>query len=180
MQGLHIRWLLIAALLAASRPVAALDDQSYAYAVPTGSTVVLRQALRVEVGEAAAYLQGGRQVGQHGGDKYLPTCRFRIKGGKDEPRVIEPDTFKITDVRRDYTIVQAPRERSPTGQVRVGADPTYEIYGVELDLQSAQQPAVWSLTCEELYGWGDFSAWHITLGRVRQALGDIAEIRIAQ
>lgn len=171
---------MLVALVIAAQPAWALDDRSFAYEVPEGSSVVLREPLNVAVGRAAAFLQSGRQIGKNEGDKFLPTCRFRIKGDKDAARVIAPDSFRVTRVRRDYRIVGAPGRWLVAGPMTAGADPTYEIYGVHLELESAKQPAVWRLTCEELYGWGDFSAWHITLGRVREALGNVVEIRLAE
>jgi hypothetical protein len=180
MRGLRLLWVLVLVTETGSQTVLALDDDSFAYEIPPGSTVVLRQALDVPAGKAAAYLQNGRQIGKYEGDRYLPACRFRITGGKNKPRVIEPDTFRVTRVRPGYEIVGLPPSWQVTGLMRVGDDPSYEIYSVNLELKSADQPAVWRLSCEKFYAFGEIFPTDISLGQVKQAVGGVVQIRLAE
>jgi hypothetical protein len=180
MRSVHLLWVLVLVTGSGAQKVLALDDDSFAYEIPAGSTVVLRQALDVAPGRAAAYLQNGRQIGKYEGDRYVPSCRFRIKGDKDKPRVIKPDTFRVTGVRRGYEIVGLPPGRQVAGFMRASDDPSYEIYSVNLELGSADQPAVWRLSCEKFYAWGEIFPTDISLGQVKQALGGVVQIRLAE
>lgn len=180
MRGVRMLWLLLLVTGTASQKALALDDESFAYDIPPGSTVVLRQALDVPAGRAAAYLQNGQQIGKYEGNRYLPACRFRIKGDKNEPRVIQPDSFKVTRVRPGYEIVGLPPGLQVAGLIWAGDDPSYEIYSVNLELESADQPAVWRLSCEKFYAFGEIFPTDISLGQVKQALGEIVEIRLAE
>ena len=159
------------------------SEQSPYYPVPVGSKLVLNQPLHFAADDVSLFVQGER-VGYFSANKYYPHCKFELWTRLDKPRTIEPDTFTITRVSRESRYTQ--REMSPTVMKAAwrmfsrgdqgGA--SYEITSWVMYLHSDKQPDVYRITCEH---WQEpIEATPLSIAEIRQALGDVFTLELAQ
>lgn len=154
------------------------DENSTSYPPPAGSKFTLKQELTIPANSAHVDLQGGQAVSLNKLNQYHPYCRLDVRDVRETPQSLQPDEFLVKRVNRQTTDVVA--QRSGLLRVRRVSDdnggPTFMIYRTVFDLESARQPQVRRLTCEQ---WdrpalGD----HLSLRQIRTALGELFTVTL--
>lgn len=69
--------------------------------IKAGDTFTLNKPVTFAPDHARVFIQYGKQTRQSTYEKYDQHCRLEIKTLKSQPQTIQPDTFKITQVRID-------------------------------------------------------------------------------
>lgn len=161
--------------LAACQTPGPLDENSPYWAPPPGSLLILNQTISVPAHSATVVLQGGRVVSGKDIKRYHPHCRLEVHRVSDTPQMLQPDEFVVRRSHQDASIAWQEGPLLVANRVRVGSDgPTFYIYKTILELQSARQPQVRWMTCEQ---WGDPSTGqHVTIHEIRNALGDMMRL----
>ena len=135
------------------------DVNSPYYRIPSGSKLILNQELNIPEGQAHIRFSQGRPVGGNSG--YTVSCRFDVRNLG--PRVVHPDSFLITRVENPQEWI---------------SQPTTMLFSKIFYLQSASQPDVLDLNCQE---WNDpLMGRDISVPEVREALGDYFTLELAQ
>ncbi len=173
---------LVASLLAACAYTPEPSPDSPDYPVPTGSRLILEQPVTVPRG-ASVILQDGQTTTLWRTDRYRPYCRLELRTRADTPRVIEPDTFTVTRVRRSDELVSAPNGNrlASAALVMVGSrdqgGPMATLMSTELFLASERQPDAYRLTCSH---WDEVSfPRHLTISQLRTALEGLFRLEAA-
>ena len=145
--------------LAGCRTPATYDVDSFAFIIPKGSKLVLKQKLTIPTGSAHIKFQQGKPVG--GVDEYTVNCQFRVKNLG--PQDIQPDTFLIINAGDGEEWVSAPSTRR---------------FFKNLFLKSDQQAEVVTMICQVWSPprWGR----SISVPQMREALGDYFSFEFAQ
>ena len=145
--------------LAGCRSPATFDENSFAFIVPRGSKLVLKQPLSIPTGRAHIKFQHGKQVG--GVDEYTVNCRFRVKNLG--PQEVQADTFLITNAGNGEEWVSAPGIRR---------------YFRNMFLKSERQPEVMTMICQV---WSSpHSGRSVSATQMREALGDYFSFEFPQ
>lgn len=148
------------------------NENSASYPPPVGTHFTLKQNLVIPADSAHVNLQGGQTVSLHKLNQYHPYCRLDVQDVRETPQTLMPDDFLVKRVNRQTTDIVA--QESGLMRVRRVADnsggPTFMIYRTIFDLQSARQPQVRRMTCEQ---WDRVALGnHVSLRQIRTALGD--------
>ena len=145
--------------LAGCRSPATYDVNSFAFMIPRGSTLTLKQPLSIPTGSAHIKFQQGKPVG--GVDEYSVNCQFRVKNLG--PQDIQPDTFLITNAGDGEEWVSAPSTRR---------------FFKNLFLKSDRQAEVMTMICQVWAPprWGR----SISVPQMREALGDYFSFEFAE
>ncbi len=172
-------WLLsLLLLLAGCQGMYPYDESQRAFSVPSGSALVLNRALIVPAGELAIYLQNGVAYGG-APNRMLPYCKFELRQRHEEPRRIEPRTFRIDRSTRHWSAGLTPDWRLQPARLLLfdfDGGPTFIIYSSFFFLSSPQQPDVLRMTCEH---WGDPATdWFLSITEIRQALGEVFTLEL--
>lgn len=143
--------LLFAMTLPGCRTPATYDVNSFAFIIPPGSKLVLKQTLSIPTDSAHIKFQQGRVSG--GIDEYTVNCQFRVKNLG--PQEIQADTFLITNAGDGEEWVSAPHTQR---------------FFKNLFLKSDKQPEVMTMICQVWASprWGR----SISVPQMREALGD--------
>ena len=145
--------------LAGCRTPATYDVNSFAFIIPKGSKLVLKQKLTIPTGSAHIKFQQGKQVG--GVDEYTVNCQFRVKNLG--PQDIQPDTFLITNAGDGEEWVSAPSIRR---------------FYKNLFLKSDEQEEVMTMICQV---WSTPPRGRsISVPQMREALGDYFSFEFAE
>jgi len=146
-------------VLAGCRTPATYDVDSFAFIMPKGSKLVLKQKLTIPTGSAHVKFQQGKPVG--GVDEYSVNCQFRVRNLG--PQDIQPDTFLITNAGDGEEWVSAPGIRR---------------FFKTLFLKSDEQAEVMTMICQiwATPPWGR----SISVPQMREALGDHFSFEFAQ
>jgi len=152
-------FLVFVVALAGCRTPATYDVNSFAFIIPRGSKLVLKQPLSIPTDSAHIKFQQGKPVG--GVDEYTVNCQFRVKNLG--PQEIQPDTFLITNAGDGEEWVSAPGIRR---------------FFKNLFLKSDEQAEVMTLICQvwATPPWGR----SISVPQMREALGDYFSFEFAQ
>ncbi len=145
--------------VAGCRTPATYDIDSFAFIIPKGSKLVLKQKLTIPTGSAHIKFQQGKPVG--GVDEYSVNCQFRVRNLG--PQDIQPDTFLITNAGDGEEWVSAPGIRR---------------FFKTLFLKSDEQAEVMTMICQvwATPPWGR----SISVPQMREALGDHFSFEFAQ
>ena len=145
--------------VAGCRTPATYDVDSFAFIIPKGSKLVLKQKLTIPTGSAHIKFQQGKPVG--GVDEYSVNCQFRVRNLG--PQDIQPDTFLITNAGDGEEWVSAPGIRR---------------FFKTLFLKSDEQAEVMTMICQiwATPPWGR----SISVPQMREALGDHFSFEFAQ
>jgi hypothetical protein len=174
-----MRKLLIMIVLFASgcqTPVAR-DETSPLFVVPVGSTLTLHRPLRIPPNDAGVYIQYGRVLAYNQVDAYYAHCDFEVRTRRAVAQTVRPDTFGITRVVQDTSLVDSGTKQLAAGaKFRPYGDIAHLVYATEMYLRSASQPDVLRLTCahREPPEEGD----HLSIAQIRQALGELMSLQI--
>ena len=145
--------------VAGCRTPATYDVDSFAFIIPKGSKLVLKQKLTIPTGSAHIKFQQGKPVG--GVDEYSVNCQFRVRNLG--PQDIQPDAFLITNAGDGEEWVSAPGIRR---------------FFKTLFLKSDEQAEVMTMICQvwATPPWGR----SISVPQMREALGDHFSFEFAQ
>ena len=145
--------------VAGCRTPATYDENSFAFIIPRGSKLVLKQPLGIPTGSAHIKFQQGKQVG--GVDEYTVNCQFRVRNLG--PQEIQADTFLITNAGDGEEWVSAPTTRR---------------FFKNIFLKSDKQPEVMTLICQVWSPprWGR----SVSVPQMREALGDYFSFEFAE
>lgn len=150
--------MLSALLLAGCQTSATTDVNSIWFKIRPGSQLVLNRPVEIPAGEAHVDFQNGQLTG--GVDEYTVNCRLVVENLG--PHTVRPDTFLITDASDSREWISQPS--------------IMRFYKV-LRLQSAQQPKVLKLVCQD---WdGPMLGRPVSVGEIEKAVGDYFTFRFA-
>lgn len=150
------------------------DENSEFYQLPVGSLIELKQALTIPTGRARAFIQYGEIIDKTEADLYYPHCEFEINTLKNQPQIIHPDTFVVSKVNHNIQWSHAQVMFASLSMKDIG-DTTLVAYTNEYYLESEKQPDVLRLSCLH---WEEHSnAYHLSINKVREALGSLFEIK---
>ncbi|MGD8312557.1 MAG: hypothetical protein PVJ66_08160 [Gammaproteobacteria bacterium] len=128
------------------------DINSQFYKIPAGSKLILHQPLNIPAGKAHVVIVPGNSAADTNVDAV--NCKFEVRNLG--PARVQPDTFDITRAEMSREWVSQPS--------------IMRFYRV-LHLQSARQPDVLKLMCED---WdGPMLGKNISIPEMRAALGDV-------
>lgn len=168
--------LLLISLTACERHIIA-DENSALYSVPAGSLLILPQAIEIPPGSARVFIQQGQIIPSRQINQYQPYCEFEINTLKDDVQIIQPDQFHIYKVTNDIRYVS---RQTLFASLSSNTFDSGDIVGFtdEFFLRSASQPDVRKLSCLH---WDDaHKRMYLSIKQIRQALGNIFELRLAK
>lgn len=159
------------------------DENSYYYAVPVGSSIVLNQEVTISGDQVATYVQNGELMSYDAVNKYYPNCKFEIYTMSEQPRTVEPDAFEIIKVVDE--IESSSIKKSIQLAVRGNAyafgmlDRSHVFnYATMMYLKSEKQKDVYRMTCQH---WEDMrDDRYLTVAQMRQAMGDVFTLEIKE
>ena len=174
---------LLALTLTACQSTAPLPVSSPYYLIPVGSRLVLQQPIEIAPTSATVRLQFGKIVSRFNSQDFEPLCVFESRIVGETAQIIEPDSFEIIRVRRDYNTLSA--QAAPrTGLIKVFADSgggSRLYYKTELFLRSTKQPQILVMTCQHAWepGSSGLDLRPLTVDEIRQALGAYFTLQLA-
>lgn len=167
--------LAILLLLASCQSVQPYDENSRFYQVPADSRLILNKSITIEPNLARSYFQYGKQINKKNIEKYQPHCYLLLSTLSEQEQVIEPDTFVIHRVERDF--ISSASNQLYASLSMNGFNRTQIEYVNIYHLRSSKQPNVLSLNCLQ---WADTSdRFYLTVSEVRLALGDYFKLQLA-
>jgi len=174
---------LLALALTACQSTAPRPATSPYYLIPVGSRLVLNRPIEIAPTSATVRLQFGKIVSRWDSQDFEPLCVFESRIVGETAQIVEPDSFEIVRVRRDYNSQSAqvaPRAR----MVRAFADDgggSRQYYKTELFLHSAKQPQILAMTCQHAWepGSSGLDLRPLTIEEIRQALGAYFTLQLA-
>ena len=144
---------------------------------PDGTLLVLHKTITIPPEQAHIYIQHGRVRSVNDTNLYTPNCKLRLKNPRPNPQIIEPDKFRIVQVRHytdlfQLTEVVETRLAGLSVNVLGGNNLGDIMYVTEIRLQSQKQPAVERLLCQQLDdpGLGE----HVSREQIVETLRGIA------
>lgn len=180
--------LLLAALLAGCQSLTGGRDDpgSRYYVVPQGTQVTLTRALTFAPGQLSLYVQNGRvHDGVGGVAHYEPFCKFELARQSDTHRSVGPATMTVTGTverREDVPFAEA----APRRYAQLGIGPFAQgfdspgspilSYVVRMDLDSAEEPEVFRLTCARWF-YPEME-YLVTVNQIRRTLAPLFTLRL--
>jgi hypothetical protein len=167
---------LSAVLLSACQTPATYEGQedSPYYVVPAGSRVALNREITIAADQLAVYIQGGRILPRPQLNSYHPYCKFELRDLSPEPRPVAPDDFTVTRVHLNVFYSRAAYLRLAD----IDDDGTgIWVYTTIMELQSARQPEVSRLLCEQWNVPPD--SYHVSITEMRRTLDELFSLRIS-
>lgn len=174
---------LLALTLTACQSTAPPPVSSPYYLIPVGSRLVLNQPIEIAPTSATVRLQFGKIVSRWDSQDFEPLCVFESRIVGETAQTIEPDSFEIVRVRRDYNTLSAqaaaPRARLIRAFASDGGTRLY--YKTELFLHSAKQPQILAMTCQHAWepGSSALDLRPLSVNEMRQALGSYFTLQLA-
>lgn len=153
------------------------------YRFPAGLGLRLLREIVIPPESATVRLQYGRIVARNGVQEHDPHCIFELDTVRDSPQTARPQALGVTRVTRSVTTFSGlpawpgggwhagPR----LGRVAFddGGSPSHLYFKTEFRLSAPDQPEIRSLTCQSnQMAPGIPIMRHLTLGEMREALGD--------
>ena len=172
-EGVHVYKLvtaiIIVLLLTACTPGSGYRHPTRPTPVPVLESITLNQPFTIRPDRASEYIQNGEIMPYNRISEYYPHCIFGLRTVSDQARTVQPETFRVTAIRRDRFMALFGGTMLASG----GDSPDYNMVMsiTRLDLNSATQPDVFRLTCQQLD-----DAWrmhHLTVSEMQQALGQL-------
>ncbi len=146
-------------ILSGCQSLATGDRSSVWFRMPPGAELVLNRALMIPAQRAHIMLQHGTVA--YAASESEVACRFEVRDLG--PRIIEPDTFLITDYSSQREWINHPH--------------TQRFYKT-IRLESQDQPDIMPMVCE-YYDW-PLSGRPVTLAQIEEALGDYFSFRFPE
>lgn len=161
-------------LLNACQTTGPLDENSPFDVPPTGSRLVLKQALTIPAHNAGVSLQGGRVVSDKDVNQYHPHCRLEVHDVRETTQTVTADEFVVRRARQDSQTAARPGLLKAGFRISNGA--RFYVFRTILDLRSERQPQVRWLTCQQ---WSEQAlGQHVTIREMRATLGEIITLRL--
>ncbi len=136
---------------------------------PPGLTrVTLNREFHIRPDQASEIIQHGEVVTRRQLVEYYPHCMFELRTVAEAARTVQPETFTVTGIKRDRYMAWL--EGQMLAGSAGGGDYNMVMSSTVFSLQSATQPDVFRLTCQQLDE--PFRARHVSLDGMRKALGD--------
>jgi hypothetical protein len=169
---------LVVVLMVAMSGCAVAPNEKYSgYAPPAGTRLILKQDLTIPPGQAGVVLQYGGVVSESHRNFYHPSCRLEVNDVRDTPQTVKPDEFVARRVERDAPSASISRPVLVADGAGVsGGGPAFFVFRTLFYLESARQPQVRALVCQQ---WSDPGlGQHLTIEEIRAALGSIMELQL--
>jgi hypothetical protein len=160
------------------------DENSPYYVIPSGSHVVLNQALTVAPEEAGVFIQNGEAKRRGQVEFYNPYCRLELKTVRGAPRTVAPDDMIVRksaqQTLRTYTRIPGEQYAALLLAAEPGDDSssTLQTFATLMDLDSQNQPEVDRMTCARV-GYRGEGLYYPTIAEIRRTLGNIATLRLS-
>jgi len=183
-----MRWrsLVVAAVLVAGCQTTSYtrDETSPYYVLPSGSRVVLHQALSVPPEKVGVYIQDGKIKSWSDVNHYHAHCKFEVRERKDSEQQVKPEEFIVTRVVQNLVhsvrwgqwrvadASMAMRVSSQDGGLSLWTYATY-IY-----IASDRQPQVFRLGCGHSAYPDAPEAIHLSIERMRRTLGNLVTLHL--
>lgn len=142
------------------------------------TALVLQQNIQIPPERAAVFIQGGRVQSFGELNAYAPHCKLELRQPLALARTITPDRFAIIDWSRQINVTSRaqPLRKASYWLASGGDQPSYWVYATVMELSSAQQPAVFRLTCQH-WELGDASfPRHVRIEEMQATLAGIATL----
>ena len=157
---------------------ACASDTGYRYPTrptpePAIAQVTLNRPFPVRPDRASEFIQYGRIVPYNQVSEYYPHCIFGLRTVSAAARTVRPETFTVTGIHRDRFMAWLDGLQLAGGDD--GGDYGMVMSSTRLDLQSATQPEVFRLTCQQLDE--PWRMHHLSLQEMQQALGELFTLR---
>jgi len=175
--------LVLVVLSACSSVYETKDENSYYYAVPVGSSIVLNQEVTISGDQVATYVQNGELMSYDAVNKYYPNCKFEIYTMSEQPRTVERDNFEIIKVvdEIESSSILKNTQLAVRGNAYVFGmlDRSYVFnYATMMYLKSEKQKDVYRMTCQH---WEDVrDDRYLTVVQMRKAMGDVFTLEIKE
>jgi hypothetical protein len=177
--------LCVAALLSACSTARYQGDEgSPYYVIPTGTRVVLKQALTIPPEQVGVYIQNGKVLPWPEVNAYYAHCKFELRDRKDTEQNVNPDEFIVTRVVQDVVHMVNWGRWQTAGVsmgIRVGdmdGGASVRTYATYIYLGSDRQPRVFRLGCGHWAYPGTRYAEHLSIAQMRKALGDLVTLEL--
>jgi hypothetical protein len=177
--------LCVAALLSACSTARYQGDESSPYyVIPTGTRVVLKQALTIPPEQVGVYIQNGKVLPWPEVNAYYAHCKFELRDRKDTEQNVNPDEFIVTRVVQDVVHMVNWGRWQTAGVsmgIRVGdmdGGASVRTYATYIYLGSDRQPRVFRLGCGHWAYPGTRYAEHLSIAQMRKALGDLVTLEL--
>ncbi len=163
------------------------EDSPY-YEVPVDSKLILHQDLTIPAKATIVYFQREQILLKYAQVNRRTTyCELELSTKRDVPQTIEADEFVIYKVKQervfgDGGFMQLASRGVFGGVARImrdnGGKQLYEVVATRMTLRSERQPGVHALICAS---WEPAQAMsYLTIRKVRDTLGDIFSLQLAQ
>lgn len=177
------------------------DPGSRYFDLPSGTTLVVAQAIAIPAGYAHTVLQGGKVIDPSALRRYEPFCELEVNDVLEREQQVEPDRFAVVQSTRQQQQVRAepPTLLAGVGMgIGVGSGGRFgwslgigfplgsndrdsggrlALNVITMRLQSSAQPQVRQLRCSA--GWADLTAaQYPTLAEMNATLGNWASIKL--
>ncbi len=146
-----------------------------------GAMLEVREEIRVPAGLARVYVQYGKAMGYGAIDQYAPFCYLLMREPLPVVQRIGPGILRVESVSLNETEVSRPR---PLWLAAAGlfADSNGDGRGViayqsYMRIAADGQPDIYALVCSGAFA-APMEAQPMRLAELRQAFGDLAEIRV--
>ncbi len=159
----------------------ASSNPRYVPSVKPGSAVEIKQSLQIPDGRARVYIQNGAVVSQNAIDIFAVYCGVsmnKLHQSGEPPLVVEPESFRITEVRQYSSINRAHR----VYVANAGGNfeyPANVVYYVDMRLKAEAPSDVRALICmkhNNPSGFYDARIYYPSQAEIDVALGDLIEI----
>jgi hypothetical protein len=171
-------------LMAAAGVASAQSFNSPATQIPVGSFIVVKQRLPVAPEYTWVFVQSGKLSSWTELRHWYPFCRFEVAGLVPRERYIEPGRYRVTRaVGENRTVdldLQGPGQSQAIKVQSGGGGAPNIIYRSHFDLSSPDHPEVRRLSCQEQFVMMDTESGYVSLAKIRQALGELAEVRLPE
>lgn len=160
------------------------NAQSYnppATQIPVGSVLVVKERLPVPLYYTWVFVQFGQLSSWGELRDWYPYCRFEVAGLVPKERYIEPGRYRVTRAAGEIRTTELDRHGLGEAIKVQGGDGAPDvIYRSNFDLSSPDHPEVQRLSCQEKFVMMDMQCSYLSLEKIRQALGDLAEIQLPE
>jgi hypothetical protein len=145
-----------------------------------GAEIEVKQHIRIPAGLARIYVQYGKPLGYGAMNQYAPFCYFLMREPLPVVQTIRPGRLRVESVSLNETEVnRVVPARMAALAVSAGGDGRGVIAMQSyMRVRAEGQPDVYALVCSGAFA-APAEAKPIRLNELRQALGPLADVRVA-
>jgi hypothetical protein len=171
------RALLLATALSTPGLAHAIDENSPFVTVPAGTRLTLKSPLPVRAGQTRLYLQQGLILPPDDVDVTVPYCWLGLARAPAADSKLQPNVFtvaRVDDGTTDAEDSELPLPTTPDGEQPL--DTADVLYRTVLFVRSSAQPALDTVTCEQL---DDVRlGQYLSISDIRIALGALFSLQL--